>query len=79
MSAEVYYNALSTYLRNEIPMMNLVNEILDHASIDAVKLSAKHRFCEDNESCIKIAKAPALTPWIKCIALKYHYFYSCID
>ena len=57
-STEAEYHALSTCLRDVIPIMNLINEISNHISVNTTKPNVKCRLFEDNESCVKIAKAP---------------------
>jgi len=59
--------------------MNLINEISSHIEINKEVPQIKCRLFEDNESCVKVAKAPILTPRTKHIALEYHHFRSYID
>ena len=74
LSAEAEYAALSTCLRDVIPIMGLIAEISEHMRIKALKPIIKCRLFENNESYIKIAKTPILTLRIKYIALEYYNF-----
>ena len=79
MSTEVEYHDLSTYLRDVIPTMNLINEISANMSINAAKPNIKCKLFDNNESYVKVAKAPVLTSRTKHIALEYHHFRSYVD
>ena len=73
-TAEAEYIALSSALRETIPLNNLITEL---QTVMPVKASHPHfvvRFHEDNQSCIAIAENPKFTPRTKHIALKYHHF-----
>jgi len=73
-TAEAEYIALSTALREVIPLMTLMQEI---DSVFPLYIDKPNFFCkifEDNQSCIKMAVAPKMTPRTKHIALKYHHF-----
>ena len=73
-TAEAEYIALSTALREVIPLMTLMKEI---SGVFPLYIDKPNFFCkifEDNQSCIKMAVAPKLTPRTKHIALKYHHF-----
>ena len=78
-STEAEYAALSTCLRDVIPIMHLIAEISTHIQGESQRPVIKCRLFEDNESCIKIAKAPILTPRTKHIALEYHHFRWYVD
>ena len=78
-STEAEYTALSTYLRDVIPIMNLIAEISTHIQTQLLKPVIKYRLFEDNRSCIKIAQAPILTPRTKHIALEYYDFMWYVD
>ena len=73
-TAESEYIALSSALREVIPLMRLMEEINE---IYPLYIDKPNFFCkvfEDNQSCIKMAVAPKFTPRTKHIALKYHHF-----
>ena len=53
-----------------------MQEISDLFGITNKKPVFKCTVWEDNESCIKVAKSPKLTPRTKHIAIKYHHFRS---
>ena len=78
-STEAEYTALSKCLRDVIPAMNLIDEISKNLDANTSKPKIKCRLYEDNESCIKIAKAPVLTPRTKHIALEYHHFRKYVE
>ena len=78
-STEAEHAALSTHLRDVMPTMNLIVNVSKHVKIKALKPVIKCRLFEDNESCIKIAKALTLTPRTKHIALECHHFRWHID
>ena len=73
-TAEAECIALSSALRETIPLNNLITEL---QTVMPVKASHPHlvvRVHEDNQSCIAIAENPKFTPRTKHIALKYHHF-----
>ena len=73
-STEAEHAALSTCLRDAIPIMNLVKDKSTKVMIKVNNPTIKCRLYDDNESCIKIDKAPILTHRAKRIALEYHHF-----
>ena len=66
-------------LRDVTPTMNLEKEISTMLNLKSPGPMIKCKLFEDNESCIKIAKAPILTPRTKHIALEYHHFRSHVE
>ena len=78
-STEVEYNVLLRCLHNIIPTMNLINEISSHVEINKEVPQIKYRLFEDNESCIKAAKALILILRTKHIVLEYHHFRSYVN
>ena len=78
-TAESEYIALSQAMREVIPFMTFLQEI---SAIIPLHLPQPEVYCkvfEDNESCIKMAKAEKFTPRTKHIALKYHHFRSYVE
>jgi len=73
-TTEAEYMALSKCLKDVIPIMNLMREISDYLTIKYEKPIISCKVFEDNESAIKVAKAPIMTPRTKHIALEYHHF-----
>ena len=73
-TAESEYIALSSALREVIPMIRLSEEIEEIFKIETRKVKLHCKVFEDNESCIKIATQNKFTPRTKHIALKYHHF-----
>jgi hypothetical protein len=75
-TAEAEYIAMSSALREVIPLMTFMKEL--HA-IFPVHIRKPNFFCkvhEDNESTIIMAKSDKFTPQTEHIALKYHQFCS---
>ena len=73
-TAESEYIALSSALREVIPLMRLMEEINEIYPLYIDKPNFLCKVFEDNQSCIKMAVAPKFTPRTKHIALKYHHF-----
>ena len=70
------YIALSTSMRELIPVQNVLNDICSALKIErdeATKIATVH---EDNEGAINLAKSPLprITPHSKHFAVKYHWF-----
>jgi hypothetical protein len=75
-TTEAEYIALAHSMRDVIPLMNLLEEFRKIVPVTNVPPEIKCKVFEDNTSCIKVAKAPNMTPRTKHIALKYHFFRS---
>ena len=73
-TSESEYVALSSALREVIPLMTLMEEINEVFPLHIDKPNFLCKVFEDNQSCIKMAVAPKFTPRTKHIALKYHHF-----
>ena len=76
---EAEYNALSTAMRDVIPMQNLFKTVGSAVGIDEeVITSFKTTVWEDNMGCLRLArKEPGqYTPRSKHYAVKYHWFRS---
>ena len=67
---------MSQALRNIIPLMNLMNELLPTLDVPYIKPILKCKVFEDNQSTITLAKAPSMLPRTKHISLKYYHFYQ---
>lgn len=63
------YVALSHSMRDVIPLMNLITEFQEILDIPDSNPKVKCKVFEDNASCIKVAKAPSMTPRTKHIAI----------
>ena len=75
-TAEAEYIALSSALREVIPLMTMMLEIND---IFPLHICPPDFYCtvwEDNQSCIAMATSQKFSPRTKHIALKYHHFRS---
>ena len=75
-TAEAEYIALSSALRNVIPLMTLMEAIHKIFPLHMMQPEFVCSVHEDNQSCIKIANSTKFTPRTKHIALKYHHFKS---
>jgi histone deacetylase 1/2 len=74
-TTEAEYIALSTALREVIPMMDLIQEARKHG-ID-LPLAPARVHCkafEDNSGALEMAQTPKLRPRTKYINVKYHHF-----
>ena len=78
-TAEAEYIALSSAMRDVIPLMQLLTEISVILPIYNPDPKVKCKVFEDNESCIAMAKAQKFTPRTKHISIKYHHFRSYVD
>ena len=75
-TAEAEYIALSSALRQVLPLMTMMEEINE---VFPLLISNPNFFCkvhEDNQSCIKMATGAKFSPRKKLISLKYHHFRS---
>jgi hypothetical protein len=73
-TAEAEYIALSSALREVIPLMTLMQELHLVFPVHFKKPNFHCKVHEDNQSCIKMAQSDKFTPRTKHIALKYHHF-----
>jgi hypothetical protein len=75
-TAEAEYIALSSALRQVLPLMTLMEEIHNVIPMHISKPNFVCKVHEDNQSCIKMATGIKFSPRTKHIALKYHHFRS---
>ena len=75
-TAEAEYIALSTSLRQVIPLMAMMEEIHAVFPIHISKPEFVCKILEENQSCIKMATGINFSPRTKHISLKYHHFRS---
>ena len=75
------YIALSTGMRELLPVTETFNEICDALKIKRSEDSKVVRAYEDNEGALKLASAPLpkYTPQSKHFAVKYHWFREKLD
>ena len=73
-TAEAEYIALSSALREVLPLMTMMEEIADVFPLHINKPNFVCKVHEDNQSCIKMATGTKFSPRTKHIALKYHHF-----
>ena len=73
-TAEAEYIALSSAMREAVPLMELIKEIPKTFKTNANKPIVHCNVFEGNESAIAIAKASKFSPRTKHIAIKYHHF-----
>ena len=77
-TCEAEYIALSTAMRELIPLRRLVKEVAESLKIDRSELTKVSTVWEDNNAALILAKAeyPNMMPRSKHIAVKYHWFRS---
>ena len=75
-TAKAKYIALSTALRETIPLLQLLREISVIMNISECDKKMKCTLFEDNNGALELAKAPKIRPRTKHIAIKYHHFRS---
>ena len=75
-TAGAEYIALSSALRQVLPLMTMMEEIQTVFPIHVSKPDFVCKVHEDNQSCIKMATGTKFSPRTKHIALKYHHFRS---
>lgn len=77
-TCEAEYVALSTAMRELLPLRRLVKEVADSLKIERSELMKVSSVWEDNNAAIILANAeyPNMTPRSKHIAVKYHWFRS---
>ena len=76
-TTEAEYIALSTAMRDLIPLRELLNELSANDLIPRIGRSQiSCTIFEDNASCLELALAPKMRPRTKHINIKYHHFRS---
>ena len=75
-TVEAEYIALSSALRQVLPLMTMMEEINEVFPLLISKPNFVFKLHEDNQSCIKMATGTKFSPRTKHIALKYHHFIS---
>ena len=75
-TAEAEYIALSSALREVVPLMTLMEEIHKIFPLHIMQQEFVCSVREDSQSCIKMDNSTKFTPRTKHIALKYHHFKS---
>jgi Reverse transcriptase (RNA-dependent DNA polymerase) len=79
-STESEYIALSTALREAIPMVNFLQELFDEGfDFQATNATILCTAFEDNEGALEMARTPKFRPRTKHINIKYHHFHDSID
>ena len=74
-TVESEYVALSTSLRDVIPLMELLQEAKTHGgTIPTTTPTVKCTLFEDNTGALELATMPKMRPRTKHIACKYHHF-----
>ncbi len=75
-TVEAEYIALSTAMRELIPLRRLVKEIAGVLGVEFPNTIVKSTVFEDNMGCIQVVNVPKMTARTKHINLKYHFFRS---
>jgi len=81
-TTEAEYQALSTCMRDVLPLRTLIQELATHSFIDDMKLQNSHIFSghlqstiyEDNKSCLTLATSDTFRARTKYLSIKYHHF-----
>eukprot|EP00733_Pompholyxophrys_punicea_P000483 Pompholyxophrys_punicea_v1_NODE_136_length_3267_cov_3.636364.p3 type:complete len:181 gc:universal NODE_136_length_3267_cov_3.636364:718-176(-) len=75
---EAEYIALSTGMRELIPLHRLIAELAESLGIEREQVSKVSAVWEDNQAALQLASSglPKMTPRTKHIAVKYHWFKS---
>jgi hypothetical protein len=74
-STEAEYVALSTALREQIPLMELLKEIRHHGiDVQYIPPQVHCKVFEDNSGAIELARLPKIRPRTKHINNTYHHF-----
>ena len=72
------YNALSQFLRNITPIVELLHKFKGTFPFNPQNPVIHYTIHEDNKGCIDIVELLRMGPHTKHIALKYHHFRSSI-
>jgi len=78
-TTESEYIALSTALRDVIPLMGLVKDISKAFNLVTTKPIMHCKIFEDNSGALELARAPKIRPRTKHIAIKYHHFRAHVE
>lgn len=78
-TTEAEYIALSTALRETIPVIHFLREVSAVMEIPECNKSMKCTVFEDNNGALEMAKTPKMRPRTKHIAIKYHHFRTYIQ
>ena len=71
--------ALSTALRDVIPLMGLVKDVSNTFNLEVTKPVMHCKVFEDNNGALELAKALKIRPRTKHIAIKYHHFRAHVE
>jgi hypothetical protein len=71
---EAEYIALSSGMRELLPIRNLYLSLATHMRFPEAETSIKCSVFEDNQGALGLALAPKITPRTKHIGVKYHFF-----
>jgi hypothetical protein len=76
---EAEYIALSTAMRDLVPLRRLLQEIGSEMNLDFAQPALTHStIFEDNNGALGLASSPKMTPRTKHISVRYHWFRSMI-
>ena len=73
-TVEAEYIALSATMRDLIPFVDQVNELLNIFGENAPEIELNCTLFEDNNGALELATKPRYCPRTKHIAIKYHHF-----
>lgn len=75
-TTESKYIALSQYMRDVLPLMQLLRDLKKVVPSDTSAPTVHYNTFEENMECIDIVETPHMRPRTKPIALKYYHFRS---
>jgi len=78
-TTEAEYIALSTAMRDLLPMMTMLKELKDTLQLPEITYKCHANVFEDNKSCEELAKMPKYRPRTKHIAVKFHHFRQAVQ
>ena len=74
-TTEAEYVALSTALREAIPLMGVINEIAERGMMAPPTTTKVHcTVFEDNSGAVELVRSPKMRPRTKHINIRYHHF-----
>ena len=77
-TTEAEYIALSQSMRKLLPLRCFVKEVCTQMDLLPGSTQIKSTVFEDNSACLTTAQAEWMSPQTNHIAIKYHFFQSCI-
>ena len=74
-TTEAEYVALSMAMREQLPLIQLIKEVISHKDKSKLQPTTIHcKAFEDNSRALEMAKVPKMRPWTKHLNNMYHHF-----